>query len=53
MYINNIYLRKYSFPLIKKSLSDTYFHDLADFYILLWLEGHIAAARKLNVLGTA
>jgi hypothetical protein len=47
MYINN-YLslqKRYSF---REKLSDTYFHDLADFYIaaLVRTKGHIAAARN-------
>jgi hypothetical protein len=46
MYINYLSLQKrYSFPI---KLSDTYFHDLADFYIaaLVRTKGHIAAARN-------
>jgi hypothetical protein len=46
MYINN-YLslqKRYSF---KEKLSDTYFHDLADFILLFGEnQGHIAAARN-------
>jgi hypothetical protein len=48
MYINNIYLYKKVFLSDKEKLSDTYFHDLADFYIaaLVRTKGHIAAARN-------
>jgi hypothetical protein len=48
MYINN-YLshKKEVFLSDKEKLSDTYFHDLADFILLLCEnQGHIAAARN-------
>jgi hypothetical protein len=35
MYINYLSLQK-RFLSDKEKLSDTYFHDLADFYMLLW-----------------
>jgi hypothetical protein len=46
MYINNyLSLQKEVFLSDKEKLSDTYFHDLADFYIaaLVRTKGHIAA----------
>jgi hypothetical protein len=49
MYINNyLSLQKEVFLSDKEKLSDTYFHDLADFYIaaLVRTKGHIAAARN-------
>jgi hypothetical protein len=48
MYINNYLSLQKVFLSDKEKLSDTYFHDLADFYIaaLLRTKGHIAAARN-------
>jgi hypothetical protein len=46
MYINNYLSHKRGIPSDKEKLSDTYFHDLADFYIAFGGTRAIAAARN-------